>query len=79
MTTLGPVSKLPPRRTCFVIFSGTRHIRNALYEHINEPVQVVEVWTKNEKQLGIKMTGRQQAFQMAAFAGTWQTIELEEA
>ena len=78
MTTLHPPSKLPPRCECFAVFVGTRHIRNALYEHIAEAVQVVEVWRKGNRELGVKMTGRQQAFQLAAFVGIWQTIELEE-
>lgn len=79
MTTLHPPSKLPPRRECFAIFIGTRHIRNALYEHIAEAVQIVEVYRNGVTALGVKMTGRQQAFRLEMFSGTWEIIELEES
>ncbi|MGP1666837.1 MAG: hypothetical protein ACTS5I_13180 [Rhodanobacter sp.] len=79
MTTLGPVSKLPPRKPCFAVFTGSRQVRNALYEHLNEPVQVTEYHNGKGTELVVTMTGRASKFPIAAFVGTWQVIELEDA
>ena len=71
-------SKFPPRKPCFAIFSGSRHVRNAMYEHITEPVEVVKVSHKGELELGVRMIGRQHTFRMETFSGEWTPIELGE-
>lgn len=72
-------SKLPPRQPCFVIFDGSRHIRDAMYERICEPVEVVEMMTQGQKTLAVSMIGRQQKFKLENFTGLWITLDLEAA
>ncbi len=71
-------SKVPPRTIGCYIFRGTRHIRAAMYEHIAEPVQLVEVPSKARKELAVVMLGRAAKFQLEKFSGTWELINVEE-
>lgn len=71
------VSKLPPRKAGFFVFDGVRHIRNALYEHIHEPVQVQDHMNGGTKELAVTMTGRATRFPLANFEGEWTDLEIE--
>ncbi len=71
-------SKLPPRAVGCYIFRGTRHVRAAMYEHITEVVQLVEVWHKERKELAVAMLGRASKFRLETFSGTWELIAIEE-
>jgi hypothetical protein len=73
-----PPSIHPPRTPCHAVFVGQRHIRNALYEHIAEPVEVLEVSQRGIRTLVVRMTGRAQDFPITRFTGTWQVIEVGE-
>jgi hypothetical protein len=75
---LGAPSVHPPRTPCHVVFVGQRHIRDALYEHIAEPVELCEVSQRGIRTLVVRMTGRAQSFTVANFVGTWQAIEVGE-
>lgn len=68
-------SNQPPQTIGFYIFRGARHIRNATYEHIAEPVQIVEYYRGAVKELAVCMTGRSDRFQLARFEGEWTEME----
>lgn len=75
---MSKASKLPPRTEGYYLFHGTRHIRNAMYEHLSEPLQVVEHYNArgNVTELAVCMLGRASRFPLSAFAGTWQVLDM---
>lgn len=71
-------SKLPPRKPCYALFRGARHIRGGIYERINEPVEVAELVNGKERELVVMLTGRARKYPIAFFEGEWSQIVLEE-
>lgn len=72
-------STLPPRQPGYFLFLGNRHVRNAMYERICEPVQIVEWKRGNVSELAVVMLGRSDRFPLARFDGTWIEIDTEAA
>lgn len=72
-------SKQPPRRPCYALFRGARHIRDAQYERICEPVEVAELVNGKERELVVMLTGRARKYPIAFFDGEWSQIVLEDA
>jgi len=72
------MSDAPPT-TGFYLFHGTRRRGNTGYiESIHVPVQVIAVLHFHKpSELAVKMIGRQLAYRMEAFEGTWQRIATE--
>lgn len=60
---------------CYAIFKGARHIARATYEHIHEPLQVVEYMNGKDKELAVSMLGRSVRFPLAKFHGEWTLLE----
>lgn len=71
---LGKPSKLPPREPCWVILYGRRRIRDAIYESLCEPLEVVEYVSGRDRELAVKMTGRRERFPLDNFSGEWTPI-----
>lgn len=72
MTT---TSKLAPMKAGYYVFRGARHIRDAIYEHIEEPV---ELRPDHRGTLCVYVLGRATHFQLAKFDGTWQELILDQ-
>lgn len=60
------------------MFDGRRHIRDALYEHINEPLKVMEYTKGNKTELAVAMMGRTSKFPLTNFDGDWMELETRE-
>lgn len=73
------MSKLPPREPGYFLFRGNRHVRNAMYEHICEPLQIVEWKRANVTELAVVMLGRSDRFPLSRFDGTWEVLDTEAA
>lgn len=68
---------MTPIRTGYYIFQGTRRSGRTSVETVSAPVQVVEVVRYNKPtELGVKMVGRQRAFRLESFEGTFTRLEL---
>jgi hypothetical protein len=61
----------------FFWFSGHRVIRGTQRVNVDEPVCVCWKYHGYEKQLGVIMLGRQHAFALSSFEGTWLPIVCE--
>lgn len=72
-------TKLPPRKPCYVLFRGARHIRGGIYESICEPVEVAELVNGKERELVVMLTGRARKYPIAVFDGEWSLLVLEDA
>jgi len=73
------MTHLPPRQPGYFLFNGTRKTtyRNQ-YVSVCEPIKVVEIQrTPRQRELAVKLIGRQQSFPLAHFSGTWQRIATE--
>jgi hypothetical protein len=69
-----------PAEAGWYIFCGDRVLRhNGQHKAMHEPVRVVEVWCRGGYELGVKLCGRQQAFPLREFVGTWRKVEIEGA
>lgn len=71
------MTKLPPRTPCYAIFRGTRFIHDALYEHLHQPLEIVEYTNVRSKELAVRMIGKRERFPLATFSGEWTVLELE--
>lgn len=67
-----------PQQEGFYIFRGVRHIRNSLFEHLWEPVEVCECKRGQIVELGVAMTGRQTRFRLDTFNGEWERLAVGE-
>jgi hypothetical protein len=50
-----------------------------MYEHICEPLQIVEWKRANVTELAVVMLGRSDRFPLSRFDGTWEVLDTEAA
>lgn len=80
IATIEDPRRVPPRAPGHFVFNGARRIRDAIYEHINEPVEVVSYKHRpGETELAVRMIGRTSTFRLENFNGTWARVNLGEA
>lgn len=72
-------SKLPPRQPCYALFRGVRHTAHNQTVRIDEPVEVLDVYRGQVKELGVAMFGRQTRFRLDKFDGEWLVLEVAHA
>lgn len=74
----GEWSRHAPMTPCYAIFRGARHIRDGIFEHLYEPLRIVEVYSGNKRELAATMAGRAGKWPLSKFEGQWLLLDLEE-
>lgn len=71
-------TRVTPCHPCFALFRGTRRSRPTAVEIVEEPVQIVEVYVGNRRELAVAMLGRATKFPLANFSGTWEVLGMDD-
>jgi hypothetical protein len=78
-SAIGKSSKLLPRKEGYYIFLGSRNSRPGYVEMFYEPVEIIEIENGRNRELVVRIFGRQKYWPINTFQGEWSLIELQEA